>query len=137
MRRLLRQPSTIALITVAAPIAARSAPAPAGGAGWHDHRVIRTAFETFRRGAGAAFGSCRFNARITPIRANIGGPSRSATSISAAIAACHGIVLCLRQLGDVERRVAERHQRFPAWHRDRIEKPLIPWHSGYDRNSAK
>jgi hypothetical protein len=40
MRRLPRQPRTMALIPAAAPIAARSAPAPAGRAGGHDHRVI-------------------------------------------------------------------------------------------------
>ena len=39
-----------------------------------------------------------------------------------------GIVFCLRQLGDVERRVAKRDQRFPARQYDRIEKPLIPRH---------
>jgi hypothetical protein len=32
-----------------------------------------------------------------------------------------GIVFCLRQLGDVERGVAERDQRLPARQYDRIE----------------
>jgi hypothetical protein len=46
---------------------------------------------------------------MTPIRANIVGPSCSATSSSAAIGACHsGVVFGLGQLGDVERGVAER-----------------------------
>src|SRR6266849_605138 len=36
----------------------------------------------------------RFNARITPIRANMVGPSCSATSISACIAACHSSASC-------------------------------------------
>jgi hypothetical protein len=39
-----------------------------------------------------------------------------------------GIVLCLRQLGDVERGVAERDQRFPSRQYDRIEKLLFPRH---------
>jgi hypothetical protein len=65
----------------------------------------------------------RFNARITPIRANIGGPLCSATGNSA----CHrglpffGIAFCLGQCGDVLRRVAERDQWFPALQNDRIE----------------
>jgi aromatic ring hydroxylase len=42
-------------------------------------------------------------ARITPIRANIGGPSCSATSNSTSIAACHSSASCscLGQFGDV------------------------------------
>jgi hypothetical protein len=36
-----------------------------------------------------------------------------------------GIVLRLRQVGDVEGRVAQGDQRFPARQYDRIEKPLI------------
>jgi hypothetical protein len=36
----------------------------------------------------------RFNALMTPMRANIGGPSCSATSNSASIAACHSSVSC-------------------------------------------
>ena len=39
-----------------------------------------------------------------------------------------GIVLLFRQLGDVERGVAERDQRFPSRQRDRIEKFLAPSH---------
>jgi len=37
-----------------------------------------------------------------------------------------GIVFCLGQFGDVDRRVAERDQRFSARQYDRIEKLLIP-----------
>jgi hypothetical protein len=32
------------------------------------------------------------------------------------------------QFGDVRGGVTERDQRFPARHRDRIDKPLIPRH---------
>jgi hypothetical protein len=39
-----------------------------------------------------------------------------------------GVVLCLGQFGDLERGVAERHQRFPTLQHDRVEKPLIPIH---------
>jgi hypothetical protein len=39
-----------------------------------------------------------------------------------------GVVLCLGQFGDLERGVAERHQRFPTLQRGRVEKPLIPIH---------
>jgi hypothetical protein len=39
-----------------------------------------------------------------------------------------GIVFGLGQFGDVRGGVTERDQRFPARHRDRIDKPLIPRH---------
>jgi hypothetical protein len=39
-------------------------------------------------------------------------------------ASCFG----LGQFGDVRGGVTERDQRFPARHRDRIDKPLIPRH---------
>jgi hypothetical protein len=60
----------------------------------------------------------------------LGGPSCSATSNKACIAACHSSVSCsaLGQFGDVRGGVTERDQRFPARHRDRIDKPLIPRH---------
>jgi hypothetical protein len=47
------------------------------------------ALARFLRGAGAAFGLCRCSARIILIRANIVGPSCSATKVSACIAVCH------------------------------------------------
>jgi len=65
---------------------------------------------------------------MIPMRANNGGPSCSATSNSASIAAFVGIVFGLGQFGDVRGGVTERDQRFPARHRDRIDKPLIPRH---------
>ena len=39
-----------------------------------------------------------------------------------------GIVFGLGQFGDVRGGVTERDHRFPAGHRDRIDKPLIPRH---------
>jgi hypothetical protein len=53
-----------------------------------DHRTIRKTLAGFRRGAGFAVVLWRFSARITAIRANISGPSRSATSNSVSIATC-------------------------------------------------
>jgi hypothetical protein len=43
---------------------------------------------SFRDGSNTR-SACRFRALITPIRANMVGPPRSATSMSASIAACH------------------------------------------------
>ena len=43
---------------------------------------------SFRDGSNTR-STCRFRALITPIRANMVGPPRSATSMSASIAACH------------------------------------------------
>jgi len=48
-----------------------------------------------------------------------------------------GFVLGLRKFGDLECGVAQCDQGLAARHRDRIEKPLIPRHRLYDRNSAK
>jgi hypothetical protein len=77
--------------------------------------------------------SFRFNARMTPIRANIDGPSCSTTSNSASIAARHsGVSFCLWKLGDVKR-VAQRYQLAPARQDDRVEKFLVPTH---DTSSA-
>jgi hypothetical protein len=39
-----------------------------------------------------------------------------------------GIVLSVGQFRDVERGVAKRDERLPAWQYDRIEKMLIPRH---------
>lgn len=83
------------------------------------HRTRLQLLRRFRRGADAA-GSFRCSARITPIlfcneqqRVHGGLPF-------------FGIVFCLRQLGDVERGVAEGDQLAPAGQVDWIEKPLIP-----------
>jgi len=71
----------------------------------------------------------RFNALMMPMRANFGGPPNSATSNSFHCGLpFFGIVFCLGQFGGVLRGIAERDQRFPARHRDRIDKPLIPRH---------
>jgi hypothetical protein len=58
------------------------------------------------------------------------GPPCSATSNSASIAGCHSSASCsaMGQFGDVRGGVTERDQRFPARHRDRIDKPLILRH---------
>jgi hypothetical protein len=52
---------------------------------------------------------------MTPIRANIGGPFRSTTSISASIAACHlrGLMLGRRKLCDVPAGILERDEPAP------------------------
>jgi hypothetical protein len=63
------------------------------------------------------------------MRANIGGPSCSATSNNACIAACHSSASCsaFGSFGDVLRGVSERDQRLLSTRQhDRIEKPLIP-----------
>jgi len=72
----------------------------------------------------------RFNARMMPIRVNIGDPSCSATQQQRLdrFLPFLGIVFCLGQLGDVFRGVAECDQRFPALQNDRIEEPLLPRH---------
>src|SRR5882757_1599069 len=71
----------------------------------------------------------RFNARMTPVRPNIVGPSRSATSNNTCIAACHSSASCSAlQLHDVKRGVAKCDQLVPAGQLDRIEEPLIPQH---------
>jgi hypothetical protein len=43
---------------------------------------------SFRKGSNTR-STCRFRALITPIRANMVGPPRLATSMSASMAACH------------------------------------------------
>jgi hypothetical protein len=67
------------------------------------------------------------------MRANIGSPSRSATSKSASIAACHSLasVLGLRQLGGVVGCIAQRDQLAPARRHDRIAKNLWPHATQY------
>jgi hypothetical protein len=61
---------------------------------------------------------------MTPMRANIAGPSCSLHRGLPFV----GVVFCFGQFGDVFCGVAERHQRFPVRQCDRIEKPLIPGH---------
>jgi hypothetical protein len=53
---------------------------------------------------------------MTPMRANIAGPSGSATSNSACIAGLPfvGVVLCLGQFGDVFCGVAKCDEQFPT-----------------------
>jgi len=94
------------------------------------HRTILYAFARLRRGAIFGAGLLWFSARITPIRANIVGPSLSATSSSASIAASHSSASCscLRQLRDVFSGVAERDQLLAIGQFDWIEKSLIPRH---------
>jgi hypothetical protein len=48
-----------------------------------------------------------------------------------------GVVLSLRQVGDVQRRVAQRDQLASAGQLDWIEELLIPRQADYDRNSPK
>jgi hypothetical protein len=70
-----------------------------------------------RRGVGAAFSLSRCSARITPIRANIVGPSCSATSISACIAAYGWLqVKCHRC--DTSASIPLEHVRRFAWYAD-------------------
>jgi hypothetical protein len=56
----------------------------------------------------------RFNARMTPMRANIVGPPRVATVIRLSIAACHslGLVLGFRKLRDKLAGIRERDEHF-------------------------
>jgi len=93
--------------------------------------MILTALVAFRRGAGAAFTSYLCSARITPMRANIAGPSCSATAVTTAWrpAILRHRVLPRGQFRDVVCGVAKRDQRFPSRQYDRIEKPLIPRHN--------
>jgi len=73
----------------------------------------------------------RFNALMMPMRANNGGPSCSATSNSASIAACHSsasysvlgsLVMYRAASRNVQQRLLSARQY------DRIEKPLISRH---------
>jgi hypothetical protein len=59
----------------------------------------------------------RFKARMTPMRASFVGLPCSATSKKRVHRGLpfFGVVLCLGQLGDVERRVAQGDQTFCPW----------------------
>src|SRR6266849_11121851 len=74
--------------------------------------------------------TCRLIALMMPMRANNGGPSCSVTSNSTSIAACHSSASCLALDSLVMYVAASRSVTgsFPAGHRDRIDKPLIPRH---------
>jgi hypothetical protein len=54
--------------------------------------------------------TCRFSARMTPIRANITGPPDVATSIKASIAACHSGAFDAAQIF-CGKSLRERHHR--------------------------
>jgi hypothetical protein len=56
--------------------------------------MIRYALARFRRGTGAAFGSCLCSARIIAICAIIGSPPCSPISISTSAAVCHCDACC-------------------------------------------
>src|ERR1035438_6248846 len=88
--------------------------------------MIRYALARFRRGFDTAFGLCRFNAGITPMRAIIVGPSCSATSMSACIAACHSGASC-SALGSLVM-IAQRDELASVWQDDWIEELLVPRH---------
>jgi hypothetical protein len=81
----------------------------------------------FLRGAAAAFGLCRCSAFIIAICGIIGLPPCSPTSIRTSIGGGN-FALDFRQLDDVLRGVAERHQQLaPPRQFDRIVKPVIPY----------
>jgi hypothetical protein len=79
----------------------------------------------------------RFNARMTPIRANIVGPPDVATRIKASIAACHSAASCsaFGKFRDVGAGVLEGDELAPAWQWDWFVKPSLPaaishWRAG-------
>jgi hypothetical protein len=73
------------------------------------------------------FGLCLCGAFIIAIRGTMGSPPFLPTT-SATLSRLPNAqpALDFWQFHDVFRRVAQRHQRFPARQFDRIEKPLIP-----------
>ena len=76
-------------------------------------------------------GTFRFNALMMPMRANMVGPSFSATRISASIAARHSGASCsgFRKLGDVVAGILQRDQLAAVRERDWIVEGGGPWQS--------